>query len=224
VYFHRLPSESEWEHACRAGSSGPFGAGVSEPRGGRNAWGLSGMHGGVAEWCRSWYGPYPSWAADLPTGPSDGTERCVRGGADGDAPHRLRSAARAHLPPDASSPRLGLRLLLEAGYAAPGLGPHRLEVRAVADPHARAEHRSVPGCRLRLVSVPERLTARQENRAIRWVELEGTTPLTLQMLPGRYYFQAWIETEGGAVRGQERKCAIPEDLPVFEVDAPDVPR
>jgi formylglycine-generating enzyme len=224
VHFHRLPSESEWEHAARAGSGGPWGAGVVEPGAARNAWGLSSMHGGVAEWCRCWYGPYPQWAADLPTGPPDGTQRCVRGGADGDERRRLRCAARERLPPDASSSRVGLRLLLEAGYAVPGFGPHRLEVRAVEDPHARGAHRPVTGCRLRLVSVPERLTARQENRAIRWVELDGTTPVTLRMLPGRYYFQAWREDEAGAVRGQERKCSIPEDLPVFEVGAPDPPR
>jgi hypothetical protein len=70
-----------------------------------------------------------------------------------------------------------------------------------------------------MVSVPERLTARQEDRAIRWVDLDGVTPLTLRMLPGRYYFQAFQARDGEVIRGMEQKFSVPDDLPEIEVDA-----
>ena len=113
-YVYRLPTEAEWEYACRAGSKGPYNvkgkgdkadcledpdyidsfacvAGGKTIRVGRkkpNAWGLYDMHGNVYEWCLDWYGPYPTGKVDDPTGPPEGKEKVARGGSYcGPPPH-----------------------------------------------------------------------------------------------------------------------------------------
>jgi hypothetical protein len=236
VWHHRLPTEAEWEHACRAGARGPWSTGADPPkglwaggagagprpvaRGEANGLGLHDMHGNVAEWCRSWYAAYPNSAAELPTGPSTGTERAVRGGSWRDPLALARSAARRHLPPASRDPRVGFRLLVEAGYGVPGLGPYRLRVQTYSGEQGDANRHPRPGAQVRLVSVPERLTARQEDRPIRWRDLEGRTPLTIDMLPGRYYLRAWEVVEGQIILGRERKFMIPDDLPEVDVELP----
>jgi formylglycine-generating enzyme required for sulfatase activity len=100
---YRLPTEAEWEYACRAGSTGNYSFG-SEPRSlvdfawfadnaakkthpaGRkkpNPWGLFDMHGNVAEWCNDVYDPgyYAQSSAHNPRGPESGAENVLRGGS-----------------------------------------------------------------------------------------------------------------------------------------------
>ncbi len=122
---YRLPTESEWEYACRAGSTGaycgdleaiawffPFSsfttADVKSLK--PNNWGLYDMSGNVAEWCEDWYGAYPSGPVTDPTGPSSGQYRVFRGGSWNDGESNLRSADRdGGLPDKHDSYSLGLR-------------------------------------------------------------------------------------------------------------------
>ena len=122
----RLPTEAEWEYACRAGSGEPYaGTGrlhdmgwyfdgqqwSTHPVGQKkpNAWGLHDMHGNVAEWCRDWYAPYPSGNAIDPQGPPSGESRVVRGGGFGDDASKCRSADRVDQDPEDRSGSIGFR-------------------------------------------------------------------------------------------------------------------
>lgn len=129
-----LPTEAQWEYACRAGTTtalnngenlsdeqqapeldalGRYGYNGSEtsvcgtylP----NAWGLYDMHGNVAEWCLDWYANYSGDATD-PTGPETGTNRVLRGGAWQSIAAECRSAARNFAPVDNRFKEYGFRL------------------------------------------------------------------------------------------------------------------
>ena len=108
----RLPTEAEWEYACRAGSTGPYaGTGKLEDMGwyadnsgsethpvGRkspNAWGLCDMHGNVWEWCADWYQKdFGIATVTDPTGPASGSFRVLRGGCWHSFARYCRSADR----------------------------------------------------------------------------------------------------------------------------------
>jgi len=79
---YRLPTEAEWEYACRAGTTTLFSAGKEAPAPETaNPWGLRNMHTGVREWCFDWYGEYPAEDHVDPVGPVSGMAKVVRGGA-----------------------------------------------------------------------------------------------------------------------------------------------
>ena len=123
----RLPTEAEWEYACRAGSTSSFNTGKSLSTNqakiegnetnevgsfAANAWGLFDMHGNVSEWCSDWYGPYPSTAQTNPKGSKAGSNHVLRGGSwDNDAGD-CRTARRLTGDPDLRNSNLGFRLVL----------------------------------------------------------------------------------------------------------------
>jgi formylglycine-generating enzyme required for sulfatase activity len=128
----RLPTEAEWEYACRAGSSQPFHTGRTLTRKhaniddgmqrpcpvglyAPNAHGLHDLHGNVWEWCHDWLGEdyYSCSPREDPTGPVFGTGRAYRGGGWSGNGNTNRSAARGACTPDFRSNRLGFRVLCE---------------------------------------------------------------------------------------------------------------
>jgi formylglycine-generating enzyme required for sulfatase activity len=128
-YVYRLPTEAEWEYACRAGTTTPHagyldGMGWYEVNSGKqthpvgtkqpNAWGLYDMHGNVWEWCLDWYGDYPSNTVTDPRGPSTGSRRVARGGSWRGPEACCRSANRSINSPGGRGSDLGFRLVRQA--------------------------------------------------------------------------------------------------------------
>jgi formylglycine-generating enzyme required for sulfatase activity len=126
---YQLPTEAQWEYACRAGTKTAFSSGASltsgqaNIRGGpgettdvgkypANGWGFHDMHGNVWEWCADWYGNYPAGAVRDPVGPADGSFRVQRGGSWDYTADNARSANRNRDVPARSNSFLGFRLSL----------------------------------------------------------------------------------------------------------------
>jgi len=129
---YRLPTEAEWERACRSGGEGPLGlpgarldvvawfadnsADVPHAVGGKQPtpWGLFDLLGNVAEWTFDAYAPYPEGdALQDPTGPDEGATKVVRGGAFRSFPPALRCAARTGTPESYQLPHVGFRVVRE---------------------------------------------------------------------------------------------------------------
>ena len=139
---YRLPTEAEWEYACRAGSTGQYYFGDDADRvedyewhcsntedgpqpGGEkkpNPWGLHDMGGNVQEWLQDWYAEqYEEGSVCDPSGPDSGEARCVRGGSWLHGTWACRSAARDYFDPDTRAPYLGFRVALSVAEAEQGL-------------------------------------------------------------------------------------------------------
>ena len=123
---YRLPTEAEWEYACRGGTTGPYAGDLEamawhrENSGDRthrvgqkrpNAFGLYDMHGNVFEWCQDWHGDYASNPEVDPQGPAGGTDRVLRGGSWGTDPKLCCSAVRVSCTPDGRSSDVGFRVV-----------------------------------------------------------------------------------------------------------------
>ncbi len=126
-YAFRLPTEAEWEYACRAGSPAAYPGAVrdmawtmansargTQPVGQKqaNLWGLYDMQGNVAEWCLDWYSPYSEQAQTDPQGPKDGRFKVARGGSWQQGLLQSRSASRNSFAPGDRWNNLGMRLVL----------------------------------------------------------------------------------------------------------------
>ena len=132
---YRLPTEAEWEYACRAGSYTLYYTGdglssnmrrnqtiardykavslkVGQTR--PNAFGLYDMHGNVEEWCLDWYGAYDTSTSPVvdPAGVSTGERRILRGGRFKNFSPLFRSGARDHTQPNWAEVGWGFRLCL----------------------------------------------------------------------------------------------------------------
>jgi formylglycine-generating enzyme required for sulfatase activity len=127
---YRLPTEAEWEYACRAGDTGrSWGAArldeaawYDENSDGRthpvarkkpNAWGLYDALGNVAEWCADFFGPYPAGDATDPAGPAEGKARVVRGGSWASLERGCRAASRASTAAPYQLKFIGFRVVME---------------------------------------------------------------------------------------------------------------
>ncbi len=124
----RLPTEAEWEYACRAGTTGPYAGSSLDSLGWYadnsdgdnrdvarkmpNAWGLYDMHGNVWEQCADWYGVYDTASQTDPTGPSEGSNRVMRGGCCSSFREDCRAACRFYNDPTERLPFYGFRLVL----------------------------------------------------------------------------------------------------------------
>ena len=136
---YRLPTEAEWEYACRAGTKTPFSFGEclltaqanycgNYPLNGckkglyrekatavkdfpPNAWGLTGMHGNVWEWCRDRFGQYPDGVVTDPEGPPSGLLRVIRGGGWNSYAKACRSGNRSGVEPTKYFANLGFRVV-----------------------------------------------------------------------------------------------------------------
>jgi formylglycine-generating enzyme required for sulfatase activity len=130
---YRLPTEAEWEYACRAGTTGPYHfayeardaycwslwnakdtvrprpVGTRQP----NPWGLFDINGNVREWCLDWYAEdaYATLYIDAPEGPPTGTLRVIRGGCFIDLDSFMRSSRRGYLKTDQIHNNQGFRVV-----------------------------------------------------------------------------------------------------------------
>ena len=140
-YEYTLPTEAQWEYACRAGTTGATysngslddiawyvknsfmgytGKGLGNPPAGPrdvgeklpNKWGMHDILGNIWEWCRDWYGLYPGGNVTDPVGPETGAYKVNRGGSFGSGPNDERSANRAKNPPNEDSAYRGFRIAL----------------------------------------------------------------------------------------------------------------
>lgn len=145
---YRLPTEAEWEYACRAGTYYLYNTGDGLPEAYRknqqtardlkpvslkvgqtppNAFGLCDMHGNVEEWCLDWYGPYLPGEQNDPAGRTTGDFRVTRGGSHNTPDKYLRSGNRMAMIPEDKHAQTGFRIVESAftpvAPVAPALPP-----------------------------------------------------------------------------------------------------
>ena len=131
-YEYRLPSEAEWEYACRAGSTNLFSFGDDAGAAGEfawtaensdatthpvglkrpNSWGLYDMHGNVWEWCSDWFEPFPAAPLTDPVGPAASKFKVFKGGGWNQDAQFARSSSRFMMSPSNGIHFVGFRVVL----------------------------------------------------------------------------------------------------------------
>ena len=126
-----LPTDAQWEYACRAGTTTTYSFGNDNSELGTyawfrsnsdekthevgtkapNSWGLYDMHGNVNEWCADWFDYYSDDAVTDPTGPATGSFRIARGGSYTGNPHMGSSTYRLNRKPDEINTTYGFRVV-----------------------------------------------------------------------------------------------------------------
>ena len=199
-----LPTEAQWEYACRAGSTestyaGPLtldedgvkapeldaiawyfanSADGTRPVGQKtpNAWGLHDMLGNVDEWCNDLYDGYSSEPQQDPTGPDVGDERVIRGGSWGGHARDCRAALRLALDPSYRSDHLGFRFVRGQEAAGGPEGP-----KETAEPRGSGDGRSpsgaVPDRRSRDSDAPTIITTKHASGTPEWADQVGSDRL-----------------------------------------------
>lgn len=185
---YRLPTEAEWEFACRAGTASRFWSGDAPPADtSPNPWGLRGLHDAVMEWCADWHAPYTSGNKTNPVGPAAGLTKVVRG-AKPDDDRRLKDEP-GRKPADyhRSANRAGLPPAFGVGKTSPSV------TQAQADEDAPASEITLPGYHrvgFRVVQAPMPTTALEPAPIsfVRQLVKEPSTPV-LKTAPTKPYFR-----------------------------------
>jgi formylglycine-generating enzyme required for sulfatase activity len=146
-YEYRLPTEAEWEYACRAGSTNLFGFGddtsvadqyawtaencdaTTHPVGMKrpNAWGLYDTHGNVWEWCSDWFEPYPAAPLRDPVGPATSKYKLFKGGGWNQDVEYARASSRFMMSPSNGIHFVGFRIALSPIQSRPTQSPQPLQ-------------------------------------------------------------------------------------------------
>jgi formylglycine-generating enzyme required for sulfatase activity len=146
-YEYRLPTEAEWEYACRAGSTNLFGfgddAGVADqyawtaencdatthPVGLKlpNAWGLYDTHGNVWEWCSDWFEPYPAMPLTDPVGPATSKYKLFKGGGWNQDVEYARASSRFMMSPSNGIHFVGFRMALSPVHSGLSQPPQSIQ-------------------------------------------------------------------------------------------------
>jgi formylglycine-generating enzyme required for sulfatase activity len=225
---YRLPTEAEWEYACRAGttthwSSGDNGAELGDfawfggnagvqthPVGTRksNPWGLHDMHGNVWEWCADWYGSYPEEAVTDPTAVEQNSLRVPRGGGWDDSAWRCRSANRNWGDPSLRPDSLGFRLALSPSDSTPREAEQpgaasRVDTAAATIPPPEAEKQVEPA------ATAEEILARPP--------AENSIGMKLKLIPPGTFLMGSNDGDPDEMPAHEVKITKPFHLGVYEV-------
>lgn len=229
VHEYRLPTEAEWEYACRAGTQTRWWWGERMPAPGEqaayrvNPWGLVDM-GAQLEWTGDRYADHPSWEVSDPTGAEHGEARVLKGIHPADV--RSDKDGGAYLSLDADPTLLGgrpaqrrasqpvsdgatpfgyakVRLVAPVGYGLGHYGSVQVTFRLVDEDGKDAPNQDYD---LRIIAMNDRLAARVKNEDAVWVRItKPELPLTISMVPGSYYVYAEGKRDGSLVRGIEQK-------------------
>ncbi|MGD0089135.1 MAG: formylglycine-generating enzyme family protein [Planctomycetota bacterium] len=224
----QLPTEAQWEYACRAGTRTRFYSGDADsdlggvawhqgnsrdtinPVGQKqaNAWGVYDMHGNVQQWCADWYGEYPDGAATDPAGPAAGTERVLRGGSFRDALCDCRSACRRMYNPVNPNPYIGFRVVVAvaARNPFPAVAPkgkqEAVQVPAAPPPAAVAKQEAV---QVPAAPPPFDLAAYAKEKRLApalSLDLGNGVKLELVLIPDGKFMMGSPETEQDRVQGE----------------------